>query len=436
MLSTTPTYNIKVVLKETNLPADTLRAWERRYGLPAPQRTEGGHRLYSQYDIETIKWLIARMEEGLSISSAVELWNERMNAGLDPLAGSMPTTQTLPAIYVPTGTTLDSIRVHWLEAVLSFKETESEQALNKAFTMFPVESVCMEVLQKGLAEIGRLWYENKASVQQEHFASGLVMRRLDSLMSAAPVPTSKQTVMVGCPAGEEHTFAALLLALLLRRHGLNVVYLGANVPVDQFEGAIKSTDTNLVILVAQSLITAASLQTTVAALSEMNIPIAFGGRIFNTQPGLENHVAGYYLGDTVQDALKQTEIILKKKTKPNIPGPVSQKYQNTLRGFIANRTHIESTLKESLSTLIANSAGVHTGIQFLGDNISAALQLGDMEYVTQEMEWVKVLMQSQKRSPQEMATFLQSYSSAVDKHINGTGAPIKAWLKTQAYSAS
>ena len=64
------------MLKETGIAADTLRAWERRYGLPKPERTSGGHRLYSQYDIQTIKWLMARQAEGLSISRAVEAWNE------------------------------------------------------------------------------------------------------------------------------------------------------------------------------------------------------------------------------------------------------------------------------------------------------------------------------------------------------------------------
>ena len=58
MYSTTPAFNLKVVLKETGLGADTLRAWERRYGLPVPNRSAGGHRLYSQSDIETIKWLM------------------------------------------------------------------------------------------------------------------------------------------------------------------------------------------------------------------------------------------------------------------------------------------------------------------------------------------------------------------------------------------
>src|SRR4026207_2567412 len=105
MVSTTPAYNLKVVLKETGLAADTLRAWERRYGLPVPHRTPGGHRLYSQRDIETIKWLINRQAEGLSISHAVDLWNEQLASGSDPLAGiSASTLSASPAGFPPNST--------------------------------------------------------------------------------------------------------------------------------------------------------------------------------------------------------------------------------------------------------------------------------------------------------------------------------------------
>ena len=75
-ISSSPTYNLKVVIQETGIAADTLRAWERRYNLPTPKRSPGGHRLYSKRDIEIVKWLIARQNEGLSISRAVDLWNE------------------------------------------------------------------------------------------------------------------------------------------------------------------------------------------------------------------------------------------------------------------------------------------------------------------------------------------------------------------------
>ncbi|MGD8857690.1 MAG: MerR family transcriptional regulator, partial [Chloroflexota bacterium] len=70
----TPTFNMKAVVQETGIRPDTLRAWERRYDLPTPERTEGGHRIYSQRDVDTLKWLMVRQEEGLSISHAVELF--------------------------------------------------------------------------------------------------------------------------------------------------------------------------------------------------------------------------------------------------------------------------------------------------------------------------------------------------------------------------
>ena len=81
----TPIFNIKAVVAQTGLNPATIRAWERRYGLPKPQRTRGGHRQYSQRDVDMLNWLIARQEEGMSISHAVELWNSELDMGRDPL---------------------------------------------------------------------------------------------------------------------------------------------------------------------------------------------------------------------------------------------------------------------------------------------------------------------------------------------------------------
>ncbi len=200
MVSKTPAFNLKVVLKETGIAADTLRAWERRYGLPMPQRSAGGHRLYSQHDIETIKWLIRRQQDGLSISRAVELWKEELASGSDPLAGSVPTTLVPSETFPTADTSLDSLRALWVEASLNFNEANAEQALNQAFSMFPVEVVSVEILQKGMAQIGKLWYENHASVQQEHFASSLAVRRLDALLSASPAPTRRTHCRARLPA--------------------------------------------------------------------------------------------------------------------------------------------------------------------------------------------------------------------------------------------
>lgn len=48
-------FNIKAVVRETGIPADTLRAWERRYGVPRPERSAGRQRIYSRRDIQLIK---------------------------------------------------------------------------------------------------------------------------------------------------------------------------------------------------------------------------------------------------------------------------------------------------------------------------------------------------------------------------------------------
>ena len=439
MLSKSPAFNLKAVLRETGLAADTLRAWERRYGLPTPQRTAGGHRLYSQYDIETIKWLIARQAEGLSISRAVDLWNEQTASGSDPLAALAPTSMILAQSASATSTpdtTLDAIRAEWITACVNFNETLAEQALNKAFSIFPVESVCVEVLQKGMSEIGDLWYENRASVQQEHFASGLAMRRLDALLSASPAPTRPQTVVVGCPPTEWHTFTPLLLALLLRRRGLNVIYLGANVPNDRFAETAEAVKADLIILVAQTLVTAASLQLAAQTLSVRNVRVAYGGRIFNMHPSLAEKIPARFLGESIEISLLEAERLLQQKTlKVSETFRVSSdEHLAAHQFFTTKRAEIELTLKQLVPSLTVSPSGLETGIHHLGDNIAAALQLGDMNYVSGEMDWLKTLLQTHNRPHQELIDFMEAYSRAVDNHINGQGEPIKKWLRDKIAS--
>jgi DNA-binding transcriptional MerR regulator/methylmalonyl-CoA mutase cobalamin-binding subunit len=434
MVSTTPAFNIKVVLKETGLSADALRAWERRYGLPVPQRTAGGHRLYSQRDIETIKWLMKRQQEGLSISRAVDMWKEQIASGLDPLAGSaqpaVASTSMISAQY-QSATTLDESRTHWIEACLNFSESTAEQILNQAFSMFPVEAVCIEILQKGLSEIGTLWYENRASVHQEHFASSLAARRLDALLSAAPAPTRKQTVIVGCPPEDWHALIPLLLALFLRRRGLNVIYLGANVPAEQFSNTIKNVGADLVVMVAQQLITAATLQQAALMLASHNIPVAFGGRIFGVHPDLVESIPGHYLGDILATSVENIELLLNEKVKRQPSKAASPIYVATHDAYISKRTQIELTFKELLKPLSISPEAIRTGIYFLGENISAALQLGDLSHVSVEIDWLKGLLQAHESSEDQLIHFMQTYSQAVNQNINGQGQPIYEWLASE-----
>lgn len=435
MTNTNPIFNLKAVLKETGLGADTLRAWERRYGIPSPQRTPGGHRLYSEYDIAVIKWLVARQNDGLSISRAVEMWREQSAEGNDPLE-SMPATRpggfAAEAGYFLPETGLDSLRAQWLAACLDFNEAAAEQTLNQAFSLYPIETVCTGLLARGLTEIGVLWHENRASVQQEHFASGLAMRRLDALMAAAPAPSRPHTLVVGCPANEWHTFGGLLLALFLRRRGLNVVYLGANVPQDRFRETLAAIQPTLVVLVSQQLRTAANLQQAAGLLSAHGATVVYGGRIFSIQPGLKESIPGHYLGDSLEEAIERIESLLVSRADAPRPVPPSNKHLTTLNTFIVKRPLIENSVNEQLQPFGIRPEHFASANIFLGDNIAAALQLGSLNFIDTELDWLETLIKANHLPTQAVSAYLKTYASTVASHIPEHGRLISDWLEKAA----
>jgi DNA-binding transcriptional MerR regulator len=426
MASTTPAFNLKVVLKETGIAADTLRAWERRYGLPMPQRSAGGHRLYSQRDIETIKWLMKRQVEGLSISRAVDLWKEQLDSGSDPLAGSVP-----PGILPAASATLESLRRDWLAACFKFDTLAAEQILNQAFAVHSVEITCSEIMMRGLYEAGELWHQGTVTVQQEHFASEIATRRLEALISASPAPTRAETILVACSPEEWHTFPSLLITLFLRRRGWNVVYLGAVVPTEHMEETIKSVDARLVVLSAQTLISVPSLREMARFLMEKDVQTAFGGRAFNYISGLSSRIPAHFLGDSIETAIPMIESLV---TNP-VPAPVEETIEKrTLQlaaAYKEKRPLIESMLLGYAKFQNQAIDYIETANHFLGRTIIAALELGDISYTSTEVHWLANLLIGRNIPLSQLPLFLSYYAQATREVMGEEGQPVAAWLTAE-----
>ena len=424
-ISNSPTYNLKVVIKETGIAADTLRAWERRYGLPMPERSPGGHRLYSQHDIEIIKWLMAKQREGLSISRAVDLWNDLSASGENPLPASIEQVTSI------SSENLDVVRKQWLDACLTFNENSAEQVLNQAFALYPLDAVCIEVLQKGLVEIGNLWYQAKATVQQEHFASALAHRRLDALITATPAPTRPETVLIGCTVDEQHTFIPLLLTLLLRRRGLKVIYLGANVPNQRFQETLISIKPNLIILSAQLLQTANGLRETAKSLAASGARVAYGGRIFNSLPEIRARIPAHFLGETLQEAIQAIETLLRTDIPLEGFSPISEqeKYLSNLYSQKQPQITLNALTETSKIGIPEKHALIAT--QQLGNNLLATLSLGNISALSSEIEWIKGLLQEQIQNETNLKNFLEAYTNAIDSVMGKDGLPISTWLRAQ-----
>jgi len=427
MVSTTPAFNLKVVLNETGIAADTLRAWERRYGLPMPQRSAGGHRLYSQRDIETIKWLIKRQAEGLSISRAVDLWNEQLASGSDPLAGPVQ-----PGILPASSASLESLRSDWLSACFKFDTVAAEQILNQAFAVHSVEVTCTEVMMRGLQEVGELWHKGTATVQQEHFASEIATRRLETLISASPPPTRNETILVACPPEEWHTFPSLLITLFLRRRGWNVVFLGAVVPTERMEETIDTVDPQLVILSAQTLMTAVSLRAMARFLRKKDIPTAFGGRVFNHISGLSSRIPAHFLGNTIESAIPTIESLIARSR----PAPAEEKPdRKTLQlaaAYREKRSPIEGYIVDYLKSHNRTVDYLDTAHHFLGNTLTSALELGDVSYTSTDIRWLTSLLIERKVSVAMLPSFLSLYAQAVREELGEEGRPIYEWLAVES----
>lgn len=304
-----PVYNIKAVSRHTGIPADTLRRWESRYHIITPQRTEGGYRLYSQRDVDTIHWLKSKLADGLSISRACEMLKQM---GGDPGPVTAQASPSPAPVYSEGGIqSFDSLRADILDALRAVDEERAAAVLTAALGLYSVEDVCLEVLQPVLVEIGEAWHAGRISVAVEHFASGFVRTRLSNLFHSSHNNLRGPLVLVACAPNELHEIGPMFLAVFLRRAGFRVVYLGQNVPLDSLEGMIEVMRPDVVCISSTRADTAAELtglREAVNNLQKANAKaplLAYGGRAFNRSPEDAERLGGVYLGEDVRVAVER-----------------------------------------------------------------------------------------------------------------------------------
>lgn len=432
---TAPVYNLKAVVMETGLKPPTIRAWERRYGLPQPQRTEGGHRQYSERDIETLKWLMARQAEGMSISHATELWRTLTRQGEDPLQATAEapvyaerSTAALPEL----GSEIGELRRAWVDACLAFNRQAAEHALAQAFALFSPEKVATEVLQKGLAEIGLGWYNGDVSVQQEHFASALSIQRLEMLIAAEAPPTRQERLLVASAQGDYHVFSPLLLSYLLRRRGWDVIYLGANVPAAELAETVEQVEPDMVILAAQLLHTAATIPEVAHDLAGYDTMVAYGGLVFNLNPDLKQRVPGHFLGSTIEGSIDRISALLHNRPRVPVVTSPDPSYALALAQFNERRALVESHVWGAMVADHHPTDDLAEINNELAQIITAALKLGDSSLLNAEMEWLQYLVMSHRLSEEGIRRHVAAYAEAADIHLSGDARFLVSWLQELA----
>ncbi len=219
--------------RRTGVSPEVLRAWERRYHLFSPQRSEGGFRLYSASDVSRIRAMKLLLADGTSASEAAQ----QVLRG--PVA-AVETTGPGPSLFEHRTNALRT-------ALLSYDESEAHRAIDQLLMEFDTETVMRSVFLTVLREIGELWQQGELTVAQEHFASDLIRRRLGGLARGWESGSGPRALLA-CPPNEEHDIPLKILGIALGNRGWRITFLGARTPADDLVRAVESVAPAVVVL--------------------------------------------------------------------------------------------------------------------------------------------------------------------------------------------
>lgn len=223
-------FRIHVVTELTGVPEPTLRAWERRYGIPTPERTATGYRLYGPRDVEQVRELKRLCEGGMAAAEAAKLLLTRRDV---PEASDSDVSLVSADPYAVS---VDAL----LDAVLAFDTDALEEQLRR-LTFLGTTSVLVDrVLTPVLHEIGRRWHDGELSIAQEHFASQRLSTLLRDLVRLLPGAEGDRRVVLASFADDEHELGLLGTAVRFSGWGLRPVFLGARTPPGAVRSAVAS----------------------------------------------------------------------------------------------------------------------------------------------------------------------------------------------------
>ncbi|MFL5881905.1 MAG: cobalamin-dependent protein [Actinomycetota bacterium] len=289
-----PRYRVAAVERVTNIPASTLRSWERRYGWPRPARAASGQRLYSDQDVAVIRFLNRRRVEGMSLSQA---------AGL---------LRSAPAVEDRDP---GRLLARLVAAFRAFDEADAEAAFAAAEALLGVESVTIGLIPAAIvAASAHHPGQDGPPVEVEHFASNFLRGQTLRLLDGLP-PAIGRPVLIGCGPDEQHELGALLLMVLLRARGHRVVYLGARVPGPAMERAAAALDPAGVVV---SLTMPESLERALEWMGERrrwsrSTPAWWGGPAVANAPDLAARLPGGLLAGSVDQGAAAVDAILARR---------------------------------------------------------------------------------------------------------------------------
>lgn len=224
-------FTIKDLENLSGIKAHTLRIWEQRYHFIKPSRTETNIRYYSNDDLKTILNIALLNKNGYKISHIDKLNETEINERL--LSLNQQEAQQ------------ERIVNELVKHMIDLNTEDFEKTLSDYIQEFGIELTITKIIFSYLEKIGILWLTNHINPAQEHLVTNIIRQKIILGIEGLTTPKkTNKTVLLFLPESEYHEIGLLFMYYLLKNRGINVIYLGCNVPLNDvaFVVKVKSPD--------------------------------------------------------------------------------------------------------------------------------------------------------------------------------------------------
>ena len=225
------TFTIRDLENLSGIKAHTIRIWEQRYNLLKPNRTDTNIRYYTNEDLRTILNVALLKKYGFKISHINKMSSDDVSSKIEALN---------------TGEALQERVINELiQLMIAIDNTGFEKHIDKQIAKIGIEKTITQILFPLFIRIGILWQTGHINPAQEHLITNITRQKIIvGIDQAAPVYTRKKTFLLFLPEREFHEIGLLFVFFLLKKHGVEVCYLGTNVPLNdaRFVADIKKAD--------------------------------------------------------------------------------------------------------------------------------------------------------------------------------------------------
>jgi DNA-binding transcriptional MerR regulator len=220
-VSNAPVLRIGELSRRCGVSPELLRAWERRYGLLKPGRSDGGLRLYTEEDLARVRAMQHHLAAGFAAAEAARL-------------ASASALEPQEAAAAPR-----AARAQLEDAFGAMDEPAAQSVLDSLFAATTLDTALREVVIPYLHELGERWARGEASVTEEHYATGVLRGRLLGLARDWARGLG-EPCLLACAPGEQHDLGLIVFGLALRTRGWRIGYLGADTPIESVASAAES----------------------------------------------------------------------------------------------------------------------------------------------------------------------------------------------------